>query len=104
MGFDHAMIGGLLAKHWGLSPVLRSILEHHHNPKDDKKFFELTELMAGAHGLVCEAGFTHNGQKTDRASLEALEKLNLPPEQVAVILQVITNEIEKTCADLMVAA
>lgn len=32
LGFDHAELGGALAEHWGLPPVLCDILRFHHNP------------------------------------------------------------------------
>lgn len=32
LGFDHAELGGALAEHWGLPPVLCDMLHYHHDP------------------------------------------------------------------------
>jgi HD-like signal output (HDOD) protein len=53
-GFDHAQLGGALAEHWGLPPVLCDILHFHHDPaaapEASRKAVDLVHVAnTGAH-------------------------------------------------------
>ena len=32
LGVDHALVGGVLARRWGLPPTIATVIERHHNP------------------------------------------------------------------------
>ncbi len=39
-GFNHSMVGGMLAEKWGFPDSLKSMIEHHHMPLESADFFE----------------------------------------------------------------
>jgi HD-like signal output (HDOD) protein len=46
LGTDHCVIGGALARHWGLPAVLRSTIEHHHDPsRADPEYVTMAKLV-----------------------------------------------------------
>ncbi|WP_328986805.1 HDOD domain-containing protein [Thiorhodovibrio winogradskyi] len=54
LGFDHAELGGALAEHWGLPPILCDILHFHHDPaaapEDSRKAVAFVHIAnTGAH-------------------------------------------------------
>lgn len=55
-GLDHAEIGGVLAEHWNLPPVLAEALRKHHQPDTALLAPDLTHVTALANHLTYEAG------------------------------------------------
>ena len=33
LGIDHALVGAVLVRRWGLSPIIAAAIERHHSPK-----------------------------------------------------------------------
>lgn len=96
LGFDHAMVGGMLATKWGLSPLMTNAIRYHHDVTGDADTFETTCLIAAANGIAYRCGFRNN-TATCEPSIpgEVLEALNMSEEQLAVIQTVVMGEVEK---------
>lgn len=104
IGYDHAEVGALLTKKWGLSETMWSGIKFHHEPEEDTESHEMTQILAAAHSLAYEAGFGNQGQSGAKMDLTAFEAMKLPEEQLPVVLQVIQTEVEKTCESFNIAA
>jgi HD-like signal output (HDOD) protein/DNA-binding CsgD family transcriptional regulator len=48
LGVDHALVGGVLIRRWGLPASLATPIEHHHNPEaeGDAAFIRLADMLA----------------------------------------------------------
>jgi putative nucleotidyltransferase with HDIG domain len=48
LGVDHALVGGVLARRWGLPPTIATAIERHHNPEveGDAAFVRLADMLA----------------------------------------------------------
>lgn len=104
LGYNHAQVGGLLATRWGLSDVMARGIEYHHNPTKDDKCYETTSLVAAANILAYDAGYGNQGQTLRPEDRAILDELNLPEDQVPVVMQVIQTEVSKTCEAFSIAA
>jgi HD-like signal output (HDOD) protein len=95
-GFDHCVVGGLLAEQWRLSPILYSAIRHHHNVFQEPDQQETTSIVAAADWIAHEAGLRNNGGGY-QAEMDAVAEmtLDLPREQYAVIVRVVQEEVSK---------
>lgn len=103
-GFDHCQVGGLLAKSWGLSDAMHRGVLYHHNPSADLESYDTTSLVAAANILAYDAEYSNQGQKVEKFDRSVVEELNLPSDQLPVVMQVIQTEVEKTCESFQIAA
>jgi putative nucleotidyltransferase with HDIG domain len=48
LGVDHALVGGVLARRWGLPPTIAAAIERHHNPEveGEAAFVRLADMLA----------------------------------------------------------
>jgi putative nucleotidyltransferase with HDIG domain len=48
LGVDHALVGGVLARRWGLPSTIATTIERHHNPEveDEAAFVRLADMLA----------------------------------------------------------
>jgi putative nucleotidyltransferase with HDIG domain len=48
LGVDHALVGGVLARRWGLPPTLATVIERHHNPEAEGEaaVIRLADMLA----------------------------------------------------------
>ncbi len=59
LGVDHALVGGVLARRWGLPPAIATVIERHHNPdaSGEAAFVRLADMLAHyAHGAPVAPG------------------------------------------------
>jgi putative nucleotidyltransferase with HDIG domain len=59
LGVDHALVGGVLARRWGLPPAIATVIERHHNPDatGEAAFVRLADMLAHyAHGSPVSPG------------------------------------------------
>jgi putative nucleotidyltransferase with HDIG domain len=59
LGVDHALVGGVLARRWGLPPAIATVIERHHNPDagGEAVFVRLADMLAHyAHGSPVAPG------------------------------------------------
>jgi putative nucleotidyltransferase with HDIG domain len=48
LGVDHALVGGVLARRWGMPRSIASVIEHHHSPEADREssLIRLADMLA----------------------------------------------------------
>jgi putative nucleotidyltransferase with HDIG domain len=48
LGVDHALVGGVLVRRWGLPPTIAATIERHHNPEveGEAAFIRLADMLA----------------------------------------------------------
>ncbi|HYM46029.1 MAG TPA: HDOD domain-containing protein [Solirubrobacteraceae bacterium] len=48
LGVDHALVGGVLIRRWGLPPTVATVVERHHNPETEGEvaFVRLADMLA----------------------------------------------------------
>jgi putative nucleotidyltransferase with HDIG domain len=48
LGVDHALVGGVLVRRWGLPPTIATTIERHHNPEveGEAAFIRLADMLA----------------------------------------------------------
>lgn len=78
IGYNHATVGGLLAKTWNLPESLTEIISLHHNPSQAQNYPELTCVVHVANGLTSSLGIGGGVDSfLNPFHQEALERLNL---------------------------
>lgn len=96
LGFDHAEVGGLLAKKWGLGTMAIHAVKFHHNPAEDGEYFETTSIVSIANDLAHQAGFDNGMPGVEyEVDQEVFATLGLPEEQLKIIGEVMSQEVAK---------
>lgn len=95
-GFNHAMIGDILATKWNLSPLVHAAIRYHHDVCSDDEFFISTCIVAAANSIAHKAGF-RNPDSVPAVEMEqaAIDALKIPEEQFDVIMNVLPPEVTK---------
>ncbi len=87
LGFDHALIGGRLARHWELPDDLIDAIEGHHRT-DAADNPPLADLVHVADGLCRAVGIGHGGDAlAPRLSAHALARLGLDKAALKPVAQ-----------------
>jgi len=95
-GFNHAMIGDLLAVRWNLSPLVHAAIRYHHDVCGDDNHHLSTCIIAAANHLAHEAGYKNPSNAPDfELDGAVMSSLNLPQEQLDVIVSVLPPEVQK---------
>lgn len=99
LGFDHAEIGGLIARKWDFPEVIVEAIAFHHEPARAAREFRLTaELVALANNLSVMVGY---GTSVDGLACRGhdllLKKLNIAEKDLENILVQFQFEMQKTC-------
>jgi len=97
LGTTHAEVGAWLAEHWGFPPVLRDIIENHHEPLEyegPNKFEVL--IVALANNVAQESSFGKAGERsTVSYDSEILQQLGVTHDELGrmvVELDEVRNE------------
>jgi len=98
LGFDHCLIGGMIASSWNLGPVLNDSLSHHHHPESAlEENRRLTAMIAignlFANTLMADAPAAEGLE--NRISNELLDQVGLNWNVLTDQVDVILEEIEK---------
>lgn len=104
LGFDHAEIGGILAEKWGLNDLMRNGIRYHLDAKKDTQFFETTSVVQFADLLASLCGYKGPGVTRLPNEAELAKAMGLPAEQIPIIQQVVTQELEKVQQSFNIAA
>lgn len=95
-GYNHAVIGDLLAVRWNLSPLVHAAIRYHHDVCSDDIHHLSTCIVAAANHLANRAGFKNLKNAPDfELDPMVMSALNVPEEQYDVIVNVLPPEVQK---------
>jgi putative nucleotidyltransferase with HDIG domain len=79
LGVDHALVGGVLARRWGLPPAIASVIERHHNPdaSGEAAFVRLADMLAH---------YVHGSPVSPSQMLASARSLGLGPEELRRVM------------------
>jgi putative nucleotidyltransferase with HDIG domain len=79
LGVDHALVGGVLARRWGLPPSIATAIERHHNPDaaGEAAFVRLADMLAH---------YTHGACVAPAEMLSCARSLGLGPEELRRVM------------------
>lgn len=84
--WDHAQLGALVRRSWGVPEVIARAIEFHHQPSFDTKMYETSCILSTANQLAYKAGFTNSQDYLDMQIDDvALWELDLGIPQMAEI-------------------
>lgn len=92
-GTDHAEVGGLLASKWNLSPAMQAAIEFHHDPSEAEAEKETTSIIALSDTIAYRCGMGNNVASEREFDEECMEVLNIPEEQLQIIINVVLGEV-----------
>ncbi len=96
LGFDHAEVGGYLGEKWKLSKMTSNAIRFHHSPHDDPNNPLSTAIIIAANHLAYEIGYpAMPGVVRDAESQLHFNELGLSEEQIALICETMTAEVEQ---------
>ncbi len=79
-GIDHATVGSILAREWGLPPELAAVIRYHHNPLNSN--LPLTAAVSIADMVVKKTKIGYDGdQKVDPNVARIQARLNMNAEE-----------------------
>ena len=90
LGFDHAMVGALLAETWGLPSKLNDIIKYHHQP-DRSTYAQETKLICLADQLAHLLELNNNALNSHIEHLpipitRSLQNLHIQKDQILALL------------------
>jgi putative nucleotidyltransferase with HDIG domain len=98
IGFDHGIVGGMIADNWKLTPTLKNAMSYHHNPQavDENSRTVTTYVALGnIFANIIKLG-SSGGLPSDKQLLAGLlEEIDVNHSEIASIRVAIFKEIEK---------
>lgn len=84
LGVDHALVGGVLARRWGLPPVIATVIERHHNADatGEAAFVRLADMLAH---------YAHGAPVSPAEMLSCARALGLGPEELRRVMYELPN-------------
>ena len=84
LGVDHALVGGVLARRWGLPKTVASAIERHHSDDTggDAALVRVADMLAH---------YTQGAQVSPTELLKCARRIGLQPEQVRAIMYDLPN-------------
>lgn len=84
LGVDHALVGGVLARRWGLPASVASVIERHHNTDatGEAAFVRLADMLAH---------YTHGAPVAPAEMLACARSLGLGPEELRRVMYELPN-------------
>ncbi len=80
LGFDHAVVGGLVAQKWNLPAVLQEVVREHHSPTSATLDPHLCAIVSFADGLCVKEGIGPSQRpEIDLSSMTAASILGMKP-------------------------
>ncbi len=79
LGVDHALVGGVLARRWGLPKVIASVIERHHaeDANDEVAFVRLADMLAH---------YAQGGAVSPTELLRCARSIGLGPEELRSVM------------------
>lgn len=84
LGVDHALVGGVLARRWGLPASVATVIERHHNTdaSGEAAFVRLADMLAH---------YTHGAPVAPGEMLTCARSLGLGPEELRRVMYELPN-------------
>jgi putative nucleotidyltransferase with HDIG domain len=84
LGVDHALVGGVLARRWGLPSSIATVIERHHNSDatGEAAFVRLADMLAH---------YTHGASVSPGEMLSCARSLGLGPEELRRVMYELPN-------------
>ncbi|HEY8304008.1 MAG TPA: HDOD domain-containing protein [Solirubrobacteraceae bacterium] len=84
LGVDHALVGGVLARRWGLPPAIATVIERHHNADatGEAAFVRLADMLAH---------YAHGAPVAPAEMLSCARTLGLGPEELRRVMYELPN-------------
>jgi putative nucleotidyltransferase with HDIG domain len=89
-GFNHAHVGGLLARRWKLGEAVQAAVTYHHSPAANPEDWARGFLVKAANTLAHRAATRSGGYRGDLCDDDTLQALNLSAQQIAEIMAKVT--------------
>ncbi len=86
-GFNHAHVGGLLARRWKLADTVQAAVTYHHSPATNPEDWARGFLVKAANTFAHRAARTNGGYRGDVCDDDSLLALQLTPAQTAEVLE-----------------
>jgi putative nucleotidyltransferase with HDIG domain len=79
LGVDHALVGGVLARRWGLPSTVASAIERHHSDdaQGEAAFVRLADMLAH---------YAHGGHVSPNSLLKVARAIGLGPTELRVVM------------------
>jgi putative nucleotidyltransferase with HDIG domain len=84
LGVDHALVGGVLARRWGLPPAIATVIERHHNldATGEAAFVRLADMLAH---------YAHGAPVAPNEMLACARSLGFGPEELRRVMYELPN-------------
>jgi putative nucleotidyltransferase with HDIG domain len=89
LGVDHALVGGVLIRRWGLPPSLAGPIERHHNPdaEGEAAFIRLADMLAH---------YEQGGRVSPSELLQTARAVGLGPQELRrVMYELPSNNVQR---------
>ena len=79
LGVDHALVGGVLVRRWGLPPSIATPIERHHNPDEEGEaaFIRLADMLAH---------YERGGRVSPAEMLQTARRIGLGPQELRRVM------------------
>ena len=86
LGVDHALVGGVLARRWGLPKAIASVIERHHSDEEtgEAAFVRLADMLAH---------YSQGGSVSPGHLLSCARTIGLSPEQLRRVMYDLPNPV-----------
>jgi putative nucleotidyltransferase with HDIG domain len=88
LGVDHALVGGVLVRRWGLPASVASVIERHHSPEatTEAAFVRLADMLAH---------YAQGAAVSPTEMLQTARTVNLGPEELRRVMYELPNPADK---------
>lgn len=95
-GFDHARLGGIVVKQWGLHDMVQDCVSFHHEPMGSEQYFLESCIVSLSNSIAHQSGFTNNQLEGSHEITDDIAMVvGLPTAQYAIIQQVVAEEVAR---------
>jgi HD-like signal output (HDOD) protein len=103
LGFDHTMVGTILAERWGLPKLLKHAIQFYKDPELDGEYFETTCIVAASDVIANQCGFDMGlpGPLVEMPEV-VRDSVGLPEQQYEAIRGVVVHEVERAIKDMRI--
>jgi len=96
LGFDHAAVGGLVARKWNLPALLQEVVREHHSPASATLDPYLCAIVSFADALCVKEGIGPSQRpEIDLSSLTAASILGMKPDSLEKTSQAVANRFRE---------